>query len=174
MTASTLNLTVTYTDTIRTASSDNRTAWNSRLVDLIKGINSGATVYTGVSEVVTDGATVATGTVTFSSTGATAADTVTLGGTTFTCADTPTGNQFSSGLPAVNAASLAAAFNATATAAVKGACFATAALGVVTFTASAAGAIGNSFTLAKVGTNIAVSGAKLTGGTSAAAVVWTY
>lgn len=176
MTASTLNLALTFTDTIRAPDSTNRAQWNSRLVDVIKGINSGATVYTGVQEVVTNTTTTASGTVTFSSTGATNGDTVTVGGTAFTAAASPSGNQFNSGTNLVLAASsLAAAINATATTAIKGAFYATSdGVAVVTIFSAASGAIGNQATLAKSGTNIAVSGAKLAGGASDNAVVWTY
>lgn len=64
------------------------------------------------------------------------------------------------------AVSLAAVLNASTNALVLNFATATSALGVVTITATAPGLIGNAFTLAKSGSNIAVSGSgRLAGGT---------
>lgn len=107
----------------------------------------------------------ATGTLTLTSVVAT--NTFAINGVTFTAvASGATGNQFNVGvsdtLTAVNAA---AAINASASALVSGnaGVVATSALGVVTVTAKVPGVTGNAITLTG-GTNIAASGARLTGG----------
>ncbi len=132
-----------------------------------------------------EGATAASGTVTFS--GAVAnGDTVTVAGVTFTAvASNPSTLQFLSGTNTVAAASFAQALNGAAgqlassgqapatsqfsgradLTALFGAVSASVAAGVVTVTARVKAPEANAITLAKVGVNIAVSGATLTGGT---------
>jgi phage tail sheath gpL-like len=115
---------------------------------------------------VRNNAVAATGTVTCAS--ASAADTVTINGTAFTAVSgTPAGNQFKVGVSdTADAASLVSAINASATAIVSNHVTASSALGVVTLTAKVPGHVGNAITLASSnGTRLAVSGARLTGGT---------
>lgn len=122
-----------------------------------------------VNITVQSGEVAASGTATFSTVVAT--NSVTIGGTTFTGSDTPSGAvQFLTGTTdTISAASLATAVNANTTAnkLVK----ATSSGAVVTFTAVVPGPVGNFITLAKSGSPISVSGALLTGGTVAAQVV---
>lgn len=97
-----------------------------------------------------------------------AADTVTIGGVTFTAVNgSPTGNQFDMSL-ATNtlvAADLVRSVNASSTAGVTGCITADNVAGVVTFTAAVPGKIGNAITLASSnGTRLAVSGARLASG----------
>lgn len=108
----------------------------------------------------TDGAK-ATGTITFTTAAASANDVVTVNGIPFTFKASPGApNEVAPGASFTNsAANLAAAINLSQ-ADVK----ATVAAGVVTVTFNRRGAQGNAVTLAKTGTNIAVSGATLTGG----------
>jgi phage tail sheath gpL-like len=115
----------------------------------------------------------ASGTITFS--GVTQAnDTVLINGVTFTAvASGATGNQWNVGASAtLSAASLAAAINASATALVNLQVTASEnGAGVITLTAINKGASGNAITLAEGVdglTHIAVSGARLTGGTNSA------
>lgn len=111
----------------------------------------------------------ATGTITFSGVGA-ADDTVLINGVTFTAkASGATGNEWNVGASAtLSAAALAAAINASATALVSGHVTASAASGVVTITAKDPGVLGNAITIAEGvdgSSHMAVSGARLTGGT---------
>lgn len=110
----------------------------------------------------------ASGTITFSGTGA-ANDTILINGVTFTAkASGATGNEWNVGASAtLSAAALAAAINASATALVSGLVSAAAVSGVVTITALRAGVDGNAVTIAEgvdSGNAMAVSGARLTGG----------
>lgn len=109
----------------------------------------------------------ATGTIVFSAV-ASASDTVTINGTTFTFrASGATGNEANIGANATaSAANLATAVNASATALVNAHVTAAAATGTVTFT-SVGHLFGNSVTIAKgtdAGSVMTVSGARLTGG----------
>lgn len=98
----------------------------------------------------TQGAIPASGTVTFTSTGPTNNETMTIAGITFTAKTSgATGNQFNiSVTPATVAANLAAAINGSSS--LSGICTATSALGVVTVTAYNAGLIGNGLVMANV------------------------
>lgn len=89
------------------------------------------------------GAVKAAGTVTFSSTGPTNTQTMTIAGVTFTAVTSgATGNQFNiSATPATVAANLASAINAATS--MAGIVTATSLLGVVTITAVVPGLIGN-------------------------------
>ena len=112
--------------------------------------------------------TYASGTITFSGTGA-ANDTILINGVTFTAkASGATGNEWNVGASAtLSAAALAAAINASATALVNTTVTAAAASGVVTITAKVAGYLGNAVTIAEgvdSGSAMTVSGARLTGG----------
>lgn len=112
------------------------------------------------------GAAYATGTVTFSTSAPVNNDKVTVDGVDFSFKTAPAaGDVRQMAIPAgINeaAAALAAAINADVVTAAK--VRAVAALGVVTLTAVDYGTTANALTLAKTGTNIAVSGATLTGG----------
>ncbi len=110
----------------------------------------------------------ATGTLTFSGTGA-ANDTILINGVTFTAkASGATGNEWNVGASAtLSAAACAAAINASATALVNTTVTAAAVSGVVTFTAKVAGYMGNAVTTAEgvdASSHMAFSGARLTGG----------
>lgn len=125
---------------------------------------------TGGTRPVVKGHVAATGTVTITA-GITAAQTVTIGGVTFTAvASGATGDQFNIGASETEAAAnLAAAINASRTASartypVAGDVVATSAAGVVNVTAKVAGAAGNALTLAASGANVSVSAGTLTGG----------
>jgi hypothetical protein len=110
------------------------------------------------------GSATASGTVTFSTTGPEAGDTVTIGGQalTFVAAD-PVGTEVLIGATLVaNATNLANAINDLSMAL---GVTATANAAVTTIRASAPGSEGNEKTLAKNGDNITVSGATLAGGT---------
>lgn len=114
--------------------------------------------------------TAATGTITFSGTGA-ANDTILINGVTFTAkASGATGDQWNVGASATaSAAALAAAINASATALVSGHVTASAASGVVTITSKFSNVSGNAVTIAEgvdSGNAMTVSGARLTGGTN--------
>lgn len=125
----------------------------------------GGSATRGASVVFQVGMAKATGTLTLTSVVAT--NTFAINGVTFTAvASGATGNQFNVGVSdTLTAASAAAAINASASALVSGKAgvTATSALGVVTLTAITSGVTGNAITLAG-GTNIAASGARLTGG----------
>lgn len=83
-------------------------------------------------------------------------------------------NAFDIGVTATQvAAAFVAAVNASSTAAVSGAVVATNVAGVVTLKARVPGVVGN-VTLTKSGTNIAVSGATLTGGALGATITLTF
>lgn len=118
----------------------------------------------------------ATGTITFSGTGA-ANDTILVNGVTFTAKTSgATGNQWNVGASATaSAANLAAAINASATALVSDHVTASAASGVVTITSKFNSVAGNAVTIAEgvdAGSVMAVSGARLTGGTNGTAVTY--
>lgn len=106
--------------------------------------------------------TAATGTITLSSTGPADGNTVVIGGQTFTFKTTPsaaTDIQIDGGANnTTTAASAVTKINANSTVV-----SATSALGVITLTARTTGTAGNAITLTKVGANIAVSGATLSG-----------
>lgn len=116
----------------------------------------------------------ASGTITF--TGApTANDTCSINGVTFTAvASGATGNQFNISGTNTSAANLAAAINASASAAVSGVVTAAAVAGVVTVTAVTAGKGGNSLTLSTSLTNTTASASTLTGGANATATVYHF
>lgn len=89
------------------------------------------------------GAVQATSTITVSSTGSTAAQTINICGVTFTArASGATGNEFNvSTTPATQATNMAAAINASSN--LTGICTASSLLGVVTLTAAKPGVMGN-------------------------------
>lgn len=105
--------------------------------------------------------TAATGTITLSSTGPADGNTVVIGGQTYTFKTTPVGAtdvQISLVDNPTTAASLATSINAHSTV------VSAAAVGsVVTLTSKGVGTASNALTLTKVGANIAVSGATLSG-----------
>lgn len=110
----------------------------------------------------------ASGTITFSGTGA-ANDTILINGVTFTAkASGATGNEWNVGASAaLSAAACAAAINASATALVNTTVTAAADSGVVTITAKVAGYMGNAVTIAEGvdgSSHMVVSGARLTAG----------
>lgn len=123
--------------------------------------------YPGASTVVAkDEAVAASGTATCASVALN--DTVTVGGVTFTAKTAgPTGDQWLVGVSdTADAAALAAAWNASGTAATAGV-VASSSGAVVTFTAKDAGKTGNLVTLASSnGTRLAVSGSRLASGTA--------
>ena len=111
----------------------------------------------------------ATGTITFTGIGA-ASDTVLINGVTFTArASGATGDEWNVGASAtLSAAALAAAINASATALISGYVTAANVAGVLTITAVRPGTQGNCMTIAEGvdgSSHMAVSGARLTGGT---------
>lgn len=99
-----------------------------------------------------------------------AGNTVTINGVVFTgVASGAVGNQFNiGGTDAITATNIAAAINASVTAGVQGVVTAAAVGTVVTITAVQPGLTGNAISLASSGATLAVSGAKLTGGTAIA------
>lgn len=111
------------------------------------------------------GSVTATGTVTLSTTGPAADDTVTIGGNvlTFVAANPGPMEVLIGGTLGATATNLANAINDLTNAL---GVTATANAGVVTVSANAPGTGGNAITLAKNGDNIAVSGASLAGGTN--------
>jgi hypothetical protein len=117
---------------------------------------------------VTEGGTKASGTVTFSSSPPVNNDSVTVGGVTFTFKTAPLPNGTDLAIPGTIAAAATALRNAIlAYYPLNTLVEASASTGTVTITARAAGLEAHSVTLAKSGTNIAVSGASLTGGVAA-------
>jgi hypothetical protein len=120
----------------------------------------------GATLVQTGGAK-ASGTVTFSTSAPVNNDSVTIAGVAFVFKTTPAGpNEM--GIPASINAAAAALVEAVndSDSGVSDIVVATAAAGVVTLTARLFGVAANAYTLAKSGSNIAVSGATLTGGTA--------
>jgi phage tail sheath gpL-like len=112
----------------------------------------------------------ASGTITLTGVGQ-ANDTILINGVTFTAkASGATGNEWNVGGSAtLSAAAIAAAINASASALVSGHVTATSALGVVTITSKVANVYGNAVTIAEGVdglSHMAVSGARLTGGTA--------
>lgn len=142
--------------------------WLQTLLNAIAGGIKNATVGTVIDK--GDGVA-ATGTVTFSAQ-ATANDTVVINGVTFTAvASGATGNQWNVGANATaTVAALAAAINASATAAIVKHIVASPAAGVLTLTSLSASDLGNAVTLAKgtdAGTVMTVGGVsngRLSGG----------
>lgn len=134
--------------------------------DFIGGLLGGATQGALLSFAV--GATQASGTVTFASTGPTNGQTCTIAGVTFTAVTSgATGNQFNiSATPATVAANLASAINAASS--LSGILTATSALGVVTVKPVVPGKIGNGIVMANVNlSNTTI--VSLTGGTDGTA-----
>lgn len=120
-------------------------------------------------QILNDNAIAASATVTFSDV-ATANDTIVVNGVTFTGKASPSANnEFAIGATATtSAAGLAAAINASTTAAVNTFVKASSALGVTTVTALNAGVAGNTITLVEgvdAGPVITVSSARLVSGT---------
>jgi phage tail sheath gpL-like len=120
-------------------------------------------------------AVAASGTVTFTGTGA-ANDTILINGVTFTAvASGATGNQWNVGGSAtLSAAALAAAINASASALVSQQVSAASVAGVVTITSKNKGVYGNAVTIAEgvdAGGAMAVSGARLTAGAADASAI---
>lgn len=99
-------------------------------------------------------------------------ETLDINGVTFTAKTSgATGDQFNIGSgAAANASALAAAINASTTAGIVGTVYASVSAGVITITAAAPGAAGNLIALTESMTNVAVSGANLTGGSDTAEV----
>jgi hypothetical protein len=142
------------------------------LFSALSGGNAQATVAFGT------GAVKASGTITFSGVGA-ASDTVLINGVTFTArASGATGDEWNVGASAtLSGAALAAAINASATALVSGYVTASAAGGVVTISAARPGILGNCVTIAEGvdgSSHMAVSGARLTAGSSGTEVTSSY
>lgn len=119
--------------------------------------------------VLTTNGTKAEGTVTFSTSAPVNNDSVTVNGVTFTFKTTPAGANDLAIPASVGAAGVALknAINNSVNLALVAVSAVDDGAGEVTITADNEGTAGNAFTLAKVGTNIAVSGATLTGGTDA-------
>ncbi len=120
----------------------------NNIVDFLAGLAGGQRIGALLTWKV--GAVQATGTITFTSTGPTNAQTMTLCGVTITAVTSATlKNQFTrSNTPSVDATNLAAAINASPD--LTGICTAVAALGVVTVTAVVPGLIGNGLVTANV------------------------
>lgn len=120
----------------------------------------------------------ASGTITWSGTGA-ANDTILINGVTFTAkASGATGNEWNVGASAtLSAAAAAAAINASATALVANNVTASAASGVLTITAVYPGTTGNCITIAEGvdgSSHMTVSGARLTAGTNGTQVTYSF
>lgn len=144
-----------------------------RVMNYLNSVAGGAKAATVDLQVSEGDAVAASGTITFSGVGQ-ANDTVLINGVTFTAvASGATGDQWNVGASATaSAAALAAAINASATALVSDNVSASADSGVVTITASKKGTLGNCVTIAEGVdglTHMAVSGARLTGGSDATA-----
>jgi hypothetical protein len=149
--------------------SDNRVTSGIKLEDVFRQITSGVR---SAKCVLGTNAVQASGTVTLSSHVAT--NTVTINGVVFTAvASGATGNQYNVGTDTVTAANLAAAINASVSAAVAGLVTATSSGAVVTVTAVTPGLLGNLVTLA-ISANGSVSGANATGGTQGTNVTTNY
>lgn len=147
--------------------------WIQQLENFIKGIKSGA--YNASIECATDDTALAraSGTVTVAS--IQADDTVTINNVTLTGKASPSGEaQFDSdGSDTVVATALAACINANSS--LTGIVTATSSAGVVTVSAYAKGLMGNAITLASSnGTRLAVSAARLAGGTGLGEAPVTY
>ena len=129
-----------------------------------------ARIMPGATIVATGGAK-ATGTVTFSTAAPVSDDSVTVEGVVFAFKTTPTLHNEMAVPASISAAAtaLAAAINDTDSG-VSSLVIATASSGVVTLTARIYGTVANAYTLTKSGTNIAVSGATLSGGTAASKI----
>lgn len=108
------------------------------------------------------GTALASGTVTFSTAAPSEGDSVTIGGVEITFSDTPGPNTIAPLPSTIGAAATALAAEVNSLSAILGVS-ATVAAGVVTLRALVPGTNGNAITLAKSGTNIAVSGATLAG-----------
>ncbi len=146
-----------------------------KLQNYLGAVQSGARLASMVVEVA---AVKASGTVTFTGVGA-ALDTVLVNGVTFTArASGATGNEWNVGASAtLSAAALVAAINASATALVSGVVLAESAAGVVTINALFAGVTGNAVTIAEGVdslSHMAVSGARLTGGTNGTSKTYSF
>lgn len=118
--------------------------------------------------IVATGGVAATGTITIGATAPTQGDTVIVNGVTFTAKTSATAaNEFTIGATAtITAANLVAVLNSYEDPRVAPVTF-VANAGVITGTYERTGVVGNSYTLAKTGTSITVSGATLTGGVDA-------
>lgn len=125
-----------------------------------------------VSSATSGAGTAASGTITFSGVPANN-DTVTIGGTVVTfVTGVPAGSQVQiGGTAAQTAANLQSFLQASADVNISKCKYSTT-LGVVTVTYASVGTTGNSFTLAKTSTNIAVSAATLTGGVNASSITY--
>lgn len=174
------NLALFFFGSSSTLSQSALTSQTETLTDVIPGMmyqlgvtDNNPSGIRSISNVSAGGPVPATGTITFSANPA-ADDTVTVNGTTFTAkASGATGNQFNIGADVTaTALALKNVLNASVVSGVALATY-TSALGVVTVTYDTVGTAGNSFTLTKVGTNIAVSGATLAGGSSTGAMTLT-
>jgi phage tail sheath gpL-like len=165
----TLNLRNRDTDTLarlQAAGQPMRYSMLEQLAQLVKRVSTGnepgdckVEVYAATNK--------ATGTVTCASVQAN--DTVTVNGVVFTAkASGAVANEFNVGVSdTACATNLAAAINASVTALIPNYVVATSALGVVTLTSAFFGLAGNQTTLASSnGTRLAVSAARLTGGTA--------
>jgi phage tail sheath gpL-like len=144
-----------------------------RIINFLQSLQTGtelaasASAPPSIAISVQDSQVQASGTIAFSAQ-ATANDTILINGVTFTCAASPTGNQWAPGAnAAATASNLATAINASATALVSGYVTASASAGTLTITSAFYGLSGNQCTIAKgvdSGTVMTVSGARLTGG----------
>ena len=141
----------------------------SGLVNLLESIGSGNCPSQVDLDISSSGLAAASGTVTCAS--VSAADTVTINGVVFTAVNggTPGANEFDmSGTDTADATSLAAAINASVSSLVQGYVSASSSGAVVTISSVYKGLMGNTHTLASSnGTRLAVSGARLAGGTGA-------
>lgn len=151
-----------HNESIRSAEQDKR-QYLRALADYLKGMAGGVHRWSGVDRRAS--VVAATGTLTLATVLAT--HTCSINGVTFTAVTGAAGaNQFSiDGNDAADAAALAAAINASASALVSGHVTATANGAVVTLTAKTPGVSGNAIAIASGQATIVASGARLTGGT---------
>lgn len=151
-----------------------------KVINFVRGLNSGARsglMKAGVVDSGASDAVSASQTATFSG-AATAADTVTINGVVLTAVSnvtTPTNNQWQVGTSAATAATnLVAAINASTTDNLSGTVSASASGAVVTVSCLIPGVIGNVLTIAKSSTAITLGGALLAGGLGKLAVLTSF
>lgn len=165
----------TISELLSVADSSNKGREINLIQDYLNALAGGAreaSIKVGVNAVK------ASGTVTFSGVGQ-ATDTILINGVTFTAvASGATGDQWNvGGTATLSGAALAAAINASVTALVANYVTAASVAGVVTITAVRPGIFGNTVTIAEGLDGLsamAVSGARLTGGTQGTEVTYTY
>jgi phage tail sheath gpL-like len=157
-----------HTDKLEEVVSGDKARSVQSLANYLQAALSGAKRGVDIDIHANDGevSTAATGTIT--SAAAAAADTVTINGVTFTASSTPSGESEweIDGDDTADAAALVAKINAHSNALISGVVTASNVAGVITLTAVQKGRTGNCITLASSnGTRLAVSAARLTGGT---------